>query len=86
MSVRRGTENTSSRARNVEALISIKTSNIELIGKEDFLDYFDALAEELSKQAARADEPFLAYLTSMASLEAKNLRNQIRSQWAKSAA
>jgi hypothetical protein len=86
MSVRRGTENTSSRASNVEALVDFKTSNIDLIDKGNFLEYFDTLADELSKQAVRADEPFLAYLIRMASQEARKRRNQIRGQWAQSAA
>jgi hypothetical protein len=86
MSVRRGTENTSSRARNVEALIELKTSNTELIDKENFLEYFDCIVGELSKHAVHADEPFLAYLTNMASLQAKSRRDQIRGRWTKSAA
>ena len=79
MSARRGTANISSeRARNVEALANIKTSNLELIDTENFLEYFDTLADELSKQAVRAGEPFLAYLTRMASQEARSRRHQSR--------
>jgi hypothetical protein len=87
MSVRRGTVNTSAElARNVETLASIKTSKIELIDKENFLEYFHTLAGELSRQAAHAGEPFLAYLARMSAQEARSRRNQIRAQWQKSAA
>ncbi len=87
MSARRGTANTSStRPCNIKALANITKSNIELIDKENFLEYFDALADELARQADIAGEPFLAYLASLSALEAKSRRDEIRARWQKSAA
>lgn len=87
MSEKRGNSNeTISHQRNNDCVNNIAENKIKLIERDEFLDYFQSISNELAQQAVNAQEPFLAYLMLMATNEAITMRNKIAMEWCDSAA